>query len=195
LRLLRFSAFVKGEDEAWVANTKKFTEKTGVEVRIERESYEDIRLKAAVAANVGSGPDIMFVWFDDPFQYPDQLLDVSSLAENLGKTYGGWYDGPRAYTVKDDKWFGLPLAVIGNAICYRESWVKEAGFSEFPKETKGFLDLCKALKARGHPAGFAHGHAVGDANNHAHWLLWSHGGKMVMRATKSQSTALKRSPR
>ena len=61
LRLLRFSAFVKGEDEAWVANTKRFTEKTGVEVSIERESYENIRPKATVAANVGSGPDIMFV--------------------------------------------------------------------------------------------------------------------------------------
>jgi hypothetical protein len=57
LRLLRFSPFVKGEDEAWVANTKRFTEKTGVEVRIERESNEDIRPKAAVAAKVGSGPD------------------------------------------------------------------------------------------------------------------------------------------
>jgi multiple sugar transport system substrate-binding protein len=121
----------------------------------------------------------MFVWFDDPFQYADQLLDVSALAEDLGKKYGGWYDGPKAYALKGTKWLGLPLAVIGNAVCYRESWVKEAGFSEFPKDTKGLLELCTALKARAHPAGFAHGHAVGDGNNYAHWLLWSHGGKVV----------------
>ena len=38
---------------------------TGVEVRVDKESWEDIRPKAAVAANVGSGPDIMLVWFDD----------------------------------------------------------------------------------------------------------------------------------
>ena len=73
----------------------------------------------------------------------------------------------------------MPLATSGNALCYRESWVKEAGFSEIPKDTKGFLELCKALKAKGHPPGFAHGKAVGDGNNYAHWIVWSHGGRMV----------------
>jgi multiple sugar transport system substrate-binding protein len=184
LRVLRWSPFVKGDEDAWIANSKKFTEKTGVEVRIDKESWEDIRPKAAVAANVGSGPDIMFVWFDDPFQYPDKLLDVTDLAEGLGKKYGGWYDGPKSYATKDGKFIGLPLATIGNAVCYRESWMKEAGFSEFPKDTKGFLELCKALKAKGHPAGFTHGHGVGDGNNYAHWLLWSHGGKMVDESGK-----------
>ena len=179
LRVLRWSPFVKGDEDAWIANSKKFTEKTGVEVRIDKESWEDIRPKAAVAANVGSGPDIMFVWFDDPFQYPDKLLDVTGLADSLGSKFGGWYDGPKSYATKDGKFVGLPLATIGNAVCYRDSWVKEAGFSEFPKDTKGFLELCKALKAKGHPAGFTHGHGVGDGNNYAHWLLWSHGGKMV----------------
>ena len=29
------------------------------------------------------------------------------------------------------------------------------------------------------PAGFACGHAVGDANNWVHWLVWSFGGRMV----------------
>lgn len=184
LRVLRWSPFVKGEEDAWIANTKKFTEKSGIEVRIDKESFEDIRPKAAVAATVGSGPDIMFVWFDDPFQYPDKLLDVTLLAESLGKQFGGWYDGPKGYAVKDGKFIGLPLATIGNAICYRESWVKEAGFSEFPTDTKTFLELCRTLKAKGHPAGFAHGHAVGDGNNYAHWLLWSHGGKMVDESGK-----------
>ena len=62
--------------------------------------------------------------------------------------------------------------------------MKAAGFSEFPKDTAGFLELCKALKAKGTPAGFPHGKAVGDGNNYAHWLLWSHGGKMVDESGK-----------
>lgn len=184
LRMLRWSPFVKGEEDAWLANTKKFTEATGVEVRIDKESWEDIRPKAAVAANVGSGPDIVWVWFDDAHQYPDKLLDVSELANYLGGKYGGWYPGLEGYAKRDGKFIALPLAAIGNAICYRESWVKEAGFSEFPKDTKGFLELCKALKAKGHPAGFPHGKAVGDGNNYAHWLLWSHGGKAVDESGK-----------
>lgn len=184
LRVLRWSPFVKGDEDAWLANTKKFTEATGVEVRIDKESWEDIRPKAAVAANVGSGPDVMWVWFDDAHQYPDKLLDVTDLANDLGSRYGGWYAGPEGYAKRDGRFIGLPLATIGNALCYRESWVKEAGFSEFPKDTKGFLELCKALKANGHPAGFPHGKAVGDGNNYAHWLLWSHGGKMVDESGK-----------
>lgn len=179
LRLLRWSPFVKGDEEQWLANTKKFTEATGVEVRVDKESWEDIRPKAAVAANVGSGPDLMLVWFDDPHQYPDKLLDVSDLANYLGGKYGGWYDGPKSYATRDGAFIGLPLATIGNAIVYRESWVKEAGFNEFPKTTDDFLKLCQALQKTGHPVGFTHGHGVGDGNNYAHWLLWSHGGKMV----------------
>jgi len=179
LRLLRWSPFVKGDEEQWLANTQKFTEATGVQVRVDKESWEDIRPKAAVAANVGSGPDLMLVWFDDPHQYPDKLLDVTDLADYLGNKYGGWYEGPRTYATRDNKFIGLPVATIGNGIVYRDSWVKEAGFSEFPKDTAGLLELCKALQANGHPAGFTHGHGVGDGNNYAHWLLWSHGGQMV----------------
>jgi len=179
LRVTRWSPFVDGDEKQWLANTQQFTKDTGIDVRIDKESWEDIRPKAAVAANVGSGPDIMWVWFDDPQQYPDKLLDVSDLANYLGNKYGGWYDGPKAYATNDGKFVGLPIATIGNAIVYRKSWVKEAGFEEFPKNTDDFLKLCQALQKNGHPAGFTHGHGVGDGNNYAHWLLWSHGGQMV----------------
>ena len=165
LRVLRWSPFVKGDEEQWLANTKKFSDTTGVQVRVDKESWEDIRPKAAVAANVGSGPDIMLVWFDDPHQYPDKLLDVTELADYLGNKYGGWYDGPRGYATRNDKFVALPLTTIGNAIVYRESWVKEAGWSTFPTKTDDFLELCKALQKTGHPVGFTHGHGVGDGNN------------------------------
>jgi multiple sugar transport system substrate-binding protein len=179
LRVTRWSPFVSGDEKQWLANTQQFTKDTGIEVRIDKESWEDIRPKAAVAANVGSGPDIMWVWFDDPQQYPDKLLDLTDLANYLGNKYGGWYDGPKAYATNDGKFVGLPIATIGNAMVYRKSWVKQAGFEEFPKDTDGFLKLCQAMQKIGHPAGFTHGHGVGDGNNYAHWLLWSHGGAMV----------------
>ncbi|PRD44662.1 ABC transporter substrate-binding protein [Phyllobacterium phragmitis] len=184
LRLLRWTPFVKGDEDAWLANTKKFTEATGVEVRVDKESWEDIRPKAAVAANVGTGPDMVMCWFDDAQQYPDKLVDMTELADYLGGKYGGWYDGLRGYATRDDKFIAMPLTTIGNAVCYRDSHMKAAGFSEFPKDTAGFLELCKALKAKGTPAGFPHGKAVGDGNNYAHWLLWSHGGMMVDENSK-----------
>ena len=127
LRLLRWSPFVKGDEDQWIANTKKFTEATGVEVRIDKESWEDIRPKAAVAANVGSGPDMILVWFDDPFQYPDKLLELTDLATSLGSRYGGWYPGLGAYGKTKGQHFGaLPIATSGNAPCNRDSCLKEA---------------------------------------------------------------------
>ncbi|MCP3056046.1 ABC transporter substrate-binding protein [Aurantimonas marianensis] len=184
LRLLRWVPFVSGEEEAWNANTKAFTEATGVEVQIDQESWEDVRPKAAVAANVGSGPDMVMSWFDDPFQYPDKLVDVTDVATALGEQSGGWYEGLEGYAKQGDKFIAVPLTAIGNAICYRDSHMKAAGFDEFPQDTAGFLELCKAMQAKGTPAGFPHGKAVGDGNNYAHWLLWSHGGMTVDESGK-----------
>jgi multiple sugar transport system substrate-binding protein len=180
LRLLRWTPFVAGDDNAFNANVAKFTQATGVQVRVDKESWEDIRPKAAVAANVGSGPDLMMVWFDDPHQYPDKLLDVTDIANDLGNRYGGWYEGCRGYAVRDGRFVALPMAAIGNGLMWRQSIIERAGFREMPQDTRGFLELCKALAAQNLPrAGFAMGNAVGDGNNFAHWVVWSHGGKMV----------------
>ena len=75
LRVLRWKRFVQGDEDQWLANTKKFTETTGIEVTTDAENWEDIRPKAAVAANIGNGPDIILSTNDDSHQYPDRLLD------------------------------------------------------------------------------------------------------------------------
>lgn len=179
LRLLRWSRFVQGDEDVWMANTRRFTELTGVSVRIDSESWEDIRPKAAVAANVGSGPDIILGWFDDPHQYPDKLVDLTDLATYLGNKYGGWYPAAERYGTRDGQWIGLPLGVNGVAMIYRKSWLQEAGFETLPTDTDGFLKACRALSAKGHPPGFALGNAVGDANTWLHSMLWAFGGKLV----------------
>lgn len=179
LRVLRWKRFVAGDEELWMKNVARFTELTGIPVRVDHESWEDVRPKAAVAANIGSGPDIIVGWFDDPHQYPDKLVDLTDVAEYLGTKYGGWYDVCRKYGTKDGRWIALPLGAAGNCIVYRDSWLKEAGIESFPSDTDGLLKVCKALSSRGHPPGFALGHAVGDGNVWTHWLLWSHGGRMV----------------
>lgn len=182
LRVLRWKRFVQGDEDMWLANTKKFTEKTGIEVRIDSEGWEDVRPKAAVAANIGSGPDIIISTFEDAHQYPDKLVDVTDVANYLGAKYGGWYDAAVAYGTahgKGKKWIALPMGCAGNCLVYRESLVKAAGFSTFPKDTEGFLKLMQALHAKGTPGGFALGNATGDGNTWTHWLMWSFGGKMV----------------
>ena len=65
LRVLRWKRFVQGDEDQWLANTRKFTEQTGVQVQVDSESWEDLPSKAAVAANVGAGPDIVMATLRD----------------------------------------------------------------------------------------------------------------------------------
>jgi multiple sugar transport system substrate-binding protein len=53
------------------------------------------------------------------------------------------------------------------------------GFDAVPQDFPGFLKLCQALKTRGTPAGFALGHATGDANGWTQWVLWGFGGRLA----------------
>ena len=65
LRVLRWSRFVQGDIDQYMKNVQKFTEKYGIEVRVDNEGWEDVRPKAAVAANTGAGPDIILSTNDD----------------------------------------------------------------------------------------------------------------------------------
>src|SRR6266403_1211687 len=178
LRVLRWKRFVQGDEDVWAANTKKFTEMTGIEVRVDAEGWEDVRPKAAVAANVGSGPDIIISTMEDAHMYPEKLVDVSDVANYLGNKYGGWYEMAKAYGMHDKKWVAIMMGAAGATLVGRQSALKAAGFETFPKDLAGFLKLCQALKAKGTPAGFALGNATGDPS-WTHWLVWAHGGKLV----------------
>jgi multiple sugar transport system substrate-binding protein len=179
LRVLRWKRFVQGDEDLWMQNTKKFTQKTGIEVRVDNEGWEDVRPKAAVAANVGSGPDIIISTFEDAHQYPEKLVDVTDVCNYLGGKYGGWYDVCKSYCTHKNRWIAVPMGCAGNALVYRESKMHEAGFDKFPSDLAGFLKLAQGMKAKGMPSGFALGNATGDGNSWTHWVVWAHGGKMV----------------
>jgi multiple sugar transport system substrate-binding protein len=179
LRVLRWKQFLQPEYDSFMANTRKFTAQTGIKVRVDAESWDDIRPKSAVAANVGAGPDIIMGTLADPFKFADKLIDLTDLADYLGAKYGGWYDVARKYGMRGDRWIALPQGASGGTMNYRVSTMHAAGFDEFPKDTAGLLKLCQGLKRAGKPPGFALGHATGDANGWTQWCLWAHGGKTV----------------
>jgi multiple sugar transport system substrate-binding protein len=146
---------------------------------VDAESWDDIRPKSAVAANVGAGPDIIMGTLADPFKFSSKLLDMTDLAEYLGAKYGGWYPVALKYGKLGDRWIALPQGASGGTLNYRTSIMHAAGFEEFPKDLAGYLKLCQGLKKAGKPPGFALGHATGDANGWTQWCLWAHGGKTV----------------
>ena len=178
LRVLRWKRFVQGDEDVWAANTKKFTDMTGIEVRVDAEGWEDVRPKAAVAANVGSGPDIIISTMEDAHQYPEKLVDVVGCRQLPRQQVRRLVRLAKEYGMHDKKWVAIMMGAAGNALVYRESAIKAAGFDTLPRDMAGFLKLCQALKAKGTPAGFALGNATGDSS-WTHWLVWAHGGKLV----------------
>lgn len=184
INMMRWKRFLQAEEDSFVKIIAAFEKATGVKVNVTNESFDDIQPKASVAANTGVGPDVVWPLHSTPHLFPEKLLDVSDVADYLGKKYGGWVPVAEVYGKSKGKWIAIPVAINGGYINYRISSMKAAGFQTFPDKTDGFLELCKALKAKGTPAGFALGHATGDGNAWLHWLLWSHGGFLVDKDDK-----------
>ncbi|MBN8903318.1 MAG: carbohydrate ABC transporter substrate-binding protein, partial [Rhodospirillales bacterium] len=181
LRVLRPAKFIDPDEVYWRENTKKYTDATGVPVRVEFVSWEDIRPQTAVVANTGAGPDIVIGFSSDPQIYASKIADMTDLASYLGDKYGGWQELAVLYGTKwgTKNWISIPIGGGAGPVVYRQSWVKEAGYDRIPDDHQGFLQLCQKLQKAGHPCGFSLGHALGDANGFANWLLWSHNAMLV----------------
>jgi multiple sugar transport system substrate-binding protein len=181
LRMLRPVRFVPADEEVFRANAANFTAKTGVEVKVDFVGWEDINQQTAVTSNSGAGPDIIIGFGDAPHIYVDKLVELTDVADYIGKRYGGWLALAKKYGMKgkSNAWIGLPFGASGGPLVYRKSILKSVGFDRVPEDHAGFLDLCKKLQAAGKPAGFALGNAVGDGNGFASWLLWSHNASLL----------------
>ena len=148
--MLRWKYFVQAEDDEFVKILEAFTKATGVPVTIARESYEDVQPKASVAANTGAGPDLFWGLYSLPHLFPQKCIDVSDVADYLGKKYGGWVPTAVTYGKSGDKWIAVPIVYGGNMQNYRLEASKKAGFSKFPETTDAFLEYAKAMEEEQH---------------------------------------------
>jgi multiple sugar transport system substrate-binding protein len=180
IQLLRWKRFVQSEEDGFMQLVAAYTKATGVEVKVLNESLDDVQPKASVSANTGQGPDMYWGLYSLPHLFPQKCLDVSDVADYLGKKYGGWVPSAVTYGKgTGNKWIAIPICYGGNLMNYRVGAMQKAGFSKFPGTTAEFLEYAKATKRNGTPGGLAFGHASGDANGWIHWCLWSHGGNAV----------------
>lgn len=181
LRVLRPAKYIDPDEAIFNENTRKFTQATGIEVRVDYVNWPDMPVQIASAFNVGQGADVIIGFGADPHLYADKVVEMTDLAEYLGARYGGWYDMALLYgrRWKTSTWLGLPMGGATGPAVFRTSAVRQAGFSAIPNDLGEFLRLCQGLKRAGLPCGFALSHAPGDAPGYANWLLWSHGARLV----------------
>src|SRR6478736_8839893 len=181
LRMLRPVRFVPADEEVFRANAARFTQKTGVEVKVDFVGWEDINQQTAVTSNSGAGPDIIIGFSDAPHIYVEKLVELTDVADYLGKRYGGWLPLAKNYGMKNksNAWIGLPFGATAGPLIYRKSIIQSVGFDKVPEDHAGILDLCQKLHKAGKPAGFALGNAKGDGNGFANWVLWSHNASLL----------------
>ncbi len=181
LRMLRPVRFVQPDEEVFRANCARFTQQTGVQVRVDFVGWEDISQQTAVTANTGAGPDVIIGFNEAPAIYADKLVEVTEVAEYLGRKYGGWMFVGEKYGKRhnSNNWIGLPFGGTAGPLVWRKSAVNEVGYQTPPSDHAGFLEMCRRLRRANKPAGFALGNAVGDGNGFANWLMWSHGASIT----------------
>ncbi len=184
--LLHESSFIKVFDE-YMQNTlaPAYEKETGVKIVYELTSVGSLPTRMTTITETGSGADVTMSFLLLPFLFADKLLDVTDIAEEVGRKQGGWYDAAREAAVVNGKWKAIPFSNIGQLMNWRTDWFKEVGFSKFPETWDELYEAGKKLKAKDHPFGFELGHGFGDNHGWLYPLLWSYGGREVEAGGKT----------
>jgi len=180
VHILRWNDFVPAADKVLrEVFAPEVAKALGIKLNVETVNANDLPARATAAIQSGSGPDIIMLLNNLPHLYSSASVDVSSLAEEVGKAQGGIYDPSQKLNKVGGKWVSMPWSIVPALISYRESWFKEVGAKEFPKTWKEYHEIGKKLKAAKRPIGQTLGNTFGDAPTFTYPLLWSYGGQEV----------------
>jgi multiple sugar transport system substrate-binding protein len=180
ITFLHDSSFIRDFD-AYFKNTlaPRYFEETGTKIDYELTSVGTLQTRVSAILETGAGADVILNNFNWPFLYDEKYVDVSDIAEEVGKTQGGWYDVAKEAVVVNGKWKAIPLGNIGQLMNYRADWFHEVGFDKFPDTWEELLEAGIKLNAKGHPFGFELGHGFGDNHGWVYPLMWSYGAHEV----------------
>ncbi len=180
LSLMHENSFIKTYDEYFQKTLIPAYEKAaGVSITYELVSVGGLQTRVTTVAETKSGPDMTLNFFNWPFLYDNNYVDVGDIAEEVGKKSGGWHDAAKEAVVVNGKWKAVPFGNVGQLMNWRTDWFKEVGVEKFPDTWDELLEAGTKLKAKGHPFGFELGHGFGDNHGWLYPLLWSYGAREV----------------
>ena len=182
LHWVRGSDYVPASDQLLKTKINEQCQKDlGIKFNLEGVDGLTIQARVTAAVQSGTGPDIIQAINNWAQPYADSVVDVSDVAEEIGKAQGGYYETSRAIANDGGKWIAVPFTIIGLQIVNRTSWWKEIGYDaeKYPQTWEEWRAAGKILKAKGRPLGQTLAHAFGDANAFWYPYLWSWGGKEV----------------
>ena len=176
LRMLKWSHYVPAYDVWFDDFAKKWGEKTGVRVRVDHIPHLELPARYAAEFAAGAGHDLIyFVGQILTGQYYRNLIDLSDVADNLGKKYGGWLESSKSAGQVGGTWFAIPDFFISIPVLYRKDLFASVGMGE-PKTWDDLRNAARQLKPKGHPTGMQFSHC-NDANHNWRALMYCFGVK------------------
>ena len=133
---LRWNDFVPASDEVLRRQIIPECQKAlGVKLNIEMINGNDIQARTTSAIQSGTGPDVICALNNWPQLYAESVVDVGDLADDIGKSQGGFYEESRVVANDGKKWVALPWCILGAMLAYRKSWFEEVGYQagQFPQ--------------------------------------------------------------
>jgi multiple sugar transport system substrate-binding protein len=176
LRVLMWSHFVPAYD-AWLDDfAKKWGDQTGVKIRIDHIPHLELPARYAAEFAAGAGHDLIyFVGQILTGHYYKHLIDLSDMAEALGKKYGGWMESSKCAAQVGGVWYAIPDFYIAIPVLWRKDLLESVGVGE-PKTWDDLRKAARLLKPKGHPTGMQFSHC-NDANHNWRALMYSFGAK------------------
>src|SRR5438105_7412891 len=147
LHIVRWVDFIPEADVELRRQAPEASKALGAEVTFEFINANDLQPRITAAVQSGSGADIIQMLWNWPQLYANALVDVSDVADPIGKAQGGYYDVFNASAKVANRWLAVPHGCGGNAVAYRRSWFNEIGVKEFPKTWDEYREVGKKLKA------------------------------------------------
>jgi multiple sugar transport system substrate-binding protein len=177
LTIFAGKSYVPDNDVQFDQLVVDLAKETGMNIRVERFAGDQLPPKIAAVVGSGRGADLAIGVEFDTYLYASKLNDVSDLAEEIGKEYGGWLESGKAACIVDGKWKSLCIGQAPTAWNYRVDMFEAAGLQQFPDTFDDLLAAAKTLQAKGTPIGMSLGHAPGDGRSTNYPVLWAFGGK------------------
>ena len=129
LAILQGTYFIPAAQELYKKQAQEWGKAIGVTMATDFLNWPDLQPKIAAAVQAG-GVDIVELWPVWNFLYRNNLVDLTDMAEEVGRRGGGY----EAFVLNSCKvggrYLGIPSGHSGTAVNYRISWFKEAGVAD-----------------------------------------------------------------
>ena len=184
LSILCWSHFVPEYDTWFDHFGQEWAGKNGIKLTIDHVPHLNLPAKIAAEIATQSGHDLVQLAASGTEKWAQATVDVTDLADKLGRKYGGWTALAENYSAVKGRFHSIPDYFIDLPGLYRKDLWTEVGMPNGPETWDDVLAGGRKLKAKGHPLGIALSHC-NDARNSWRAIMWSFGGSEVAKDGKT----------